>query len=223
MNAILSADPVISATFSPNTDTCAKGRPILILWESDDRPEEPFGELTASTGTSYNPYRFTGQQWDQDSGLYYLRARYYDPSTGRFISMDYRDPNVYAYAVNNPINFVDPTGEVVGASVASLEILIVVGIVVTVVGITIFVDISKPKPKPDPPKPPDDGKDKCDKGYRHCLTMNDCAPEKNVVQKMEGAIICKEAYLICKVAGYNAAWKYAMDNGVKWPSYGGLP
>jgi RHS repeat-associated protein len=78
----------------------------------------PFGELMSSTGTSYNPYRFTGQQWDEDSGLYYLRARYYEPSTGRFTQ---RDPifiiaerlqifNRYAYVNNSPTVYTDPYG-----------------------------------------------------------------------------------------------------------------
>lgn len=73
-----------------------------------------YGEITASTGSSHNPYRFTEQQYDADSGHYYLRARYYDPETGRFIS---RDPveNVeeiaaYVYALNRPVDLVDPTG-----------------------------------------------------------------------------------------------------------------
>jgi RHS repeat-associated protein len=73
-----------------------------------------FGELISSTGSSYNPYRYTGQQYDSDSELYYLRARYYEPSTGRFIS---RDPvftstgNLYVYSQNNPINSADPSGK----------------------------------------------------------------------------------------------------------------
>jgi RHS repeat-associated protein len=65
-----------------------------------------------------NKFRFTGQALDPGTGLYYLRARYYDPSVGRFIS---RDPvgglsrvplsnNRYAYTLNNPLHFVDPSG-----------------------------------------------------------------------------------------------------------------
>lgn len=69
-----------------------------------------FGELRPSSSPS-NQWLFTGEQRDADSGLYYLRARYYDPSTGRFLS---RDPlgggNEYAYASNNPVNLVDPLG-----------------------------------------------------------------------------------------------------------------
>lgn len=57
---------------------------------------------------------YTGREYDQEMGLYYYRARYYDPREGRFIQ---KDPisynggiNVYAYVQNNPINFKDPTG-----------------------------------------------------------------------------------------------------------------
>jgi RHS repeat-associated protein len=60
-----------------------------------------------------NPFMFAGQYFDSDSGLYYLRARYYDPSTGQFLS---RDPLVdltrepYGYVHDNPLNFTDPSG-----------------------------------------------------------------------------------------------------------------
>jgi len=62
-------------------------------------------------GPNSNPWLFTGEQHDSDSSLYYLRARYYDPATGRFLG---RDPlpsgNLYAYVGNNPVNLVDPSG-----------------------------------------------------------------------------------------------------------------
>jgi RHS repeat-associated protein len=62
-------------------------------------------------GASVNHWLFTGEQHDADSELYYLRARYYDPESGRFLS---RDPlpggQPYAYAGGNPINRVDPSG-----------------------------------------------------------------------------------------------------------------
>ena len=62
-----------------------------------------------------NPYAFTGREYDPESGLYYYRARYYDATTGRFISEDPAhftgaDPNLYRYVVNNPVNFQDPAG-----------------------------------------------------------------------------------------------------------------
>jgi len=119
VNTILCADPVNSSTFPLNTDTCAKGRPILVLWESCHRSEDEFGNQFMSQGNTPNVYRYTGQQSDADSGLYYLRARYYEPSTGRFITQDpkkgdIKDPvtmNPYIYCRNNPLKFTDPSGE----------------------------------------------------------------------------------------------------------------
>jgi RHS repeat-associated protein len=60
-------------------------------------------------------YGFAGRQFDLESAKYYNRARTYDPSTGRFMSQDPLgliggDTNLYRYAGNNPLNFVDPTG-----------------------------------------------------------------------------------------------------------------
>ncbi len=77
-----------------------------------------FGELYNSTGTTDNAYLYTGQQFDDLTGLYSLRARYYNPALGRFQSRDtysinYNDPtelNRYAYVANNAINLTDPTG-----------------------------------------------------------------------------------------------------------------
>jgi RHS repeat-associated protein len=70
-----------------------------------------FGAIRSQSGSSDNYWLFTGEQLDSDEGLYYLRARYYDPETGRFLS---QDPlplgNLYAYVGNNPVNRVDPSG-----------------------------------------------------------------------------------------------------------------
>ncbi len=77
-----------------------------------------FGELVDEVGTTENPYRYTAQQYDEDTGLYSLRARHFDPANGRFLSPDpveqwrnVRELNRYAYAAGDPVNLVDPRGE----------------------------------------------------------------------------------------------------------------
>ena len=73
-----------------------------------------FGTLTASTGTLINPFQYTGRESDQETNLDYYRLRYYDPSSGRFLS---EDPTMfdagtdfYPYVANNPANMIDPLG-----------------------------------------------------------------------------------------------------------------
>ncbi|MBV6390993.1 MAG: hypothetical protein KPEEDBHJ_00197 [Anaerolineales bacterium] len=77
-----------------------------------------FGEIYNQTGTTANSYLYTGQQFDPSTGLYSLRARFYNPSWGRFLSQDtwavnYSNPielNRYGYAAGNPIKYIDPSG-----------------------------------------------------------------------------------------------------------------
>ncbi|MGE4286975.1 MAG: RHS repeat-associated core domain-containing protein, partial [Phycisphaerae bacterium] len=61
-----------------------------------------------------NPYMFTARRLDEESGLYYYRARMYKPEIGRFLQTDplgYIDTiNPYAYCANNPLNRIDPWG-----------------------------------------------------------------------------------------------------------------
>jgi RHS repeat-associated protein len=75
---------------------------------------DPFGNVLGQTGTPQSDLRYTGRNFDSDSGLYYYRARYYDPEIGRFISEDPKGfdagINFYAYANNNPLSLNDPTG-----------------------------------------------------------------------------------------------------------------
>jgi RHS repeat-associated protein len=77
-------------------------------------PYDSFGNLTASAGSIVNPLQFTGREFDSETSLYYYRARYYDPTMGRFISEDPAringDIDFYRYAFNAPIQFVDPFG-----------------------------------------------------------------------------------------------------------------
>ncbi len=59
-----------------------------------------------------NPYMFTARRYDLETGLYYYRARYYNPYIGRFLQLDpaYQGMNWYAYCGNNPIICTDPSG-----------------------------------------------------------------------------------------------------------------
>jgi RHS repeat-associated protein len=86
--------------------------------KTDGYTYDAFGTPTHSPSSSTQPFQFTGQQTDADSGLQYLRARYYDPSTGRFLSRDPRPGSMrapqtqdrYVYALGNPATLVDPLG-----------------------------------------------------------------------------------------------------------------
>ena len=74
---------------------------------------DAYGSLTATTGTVNNPLRYAGQYLDAESNLYQMRARYYDPGTGQFLSRDpaaasTREP--YSYVGGSPINRLDPSG-----------------------------------------------------------------------------------------------------------------
>ncbi|MDR3762572.1 MAG: RHS repeat-associated core domain-containing protein, partial [Acidobacteriota bacterium] len=74
---------------------------------------DSFGNTTATEGI-HNPFRYTGREHDTETGLYYYRARYYDPSIGRFVSEDpvrfKAGVNFYPYVMNAPTFFVDPLG-----------------------------------------------------------------------------------------------------------------
>ena len=75
---------------------------------------DSFGAIKASE-TVRNAYAFTGREYDSETGLYYYRARYYDPEAGRFIGKDPigfegGDKNQFGYVANNVINHIDPSG-----------------------------------------------------------------------------------------------------------------
>ncbi len=74
---------------------------------------DPYGNLITSTGSLNNPFLYAGQYKDLDTGLYYLRARYYDPSTAEFLSTDpmsFTTRQRYGYVSGNPLNRTDPRG-----------------------------------------------------------------------------------------------------------------
>ena len=92
---------------------------------------DPWGKVTvqspngtANTSSAFigniNPLRYRGYYYDNDTGLYYLQSRYYDPAIGRFINADtytttdadgLLSTNMFAYCENNPVMGSDPTGE----------------------------------------------------------------------------------------------------------------
>jgi len=81
---------------------------------TDTYTYDSFGNATASSGNTSNPFRYTGRERDPETGIYYYRARYYDPAVGRFLS---EDPvrfkggiNFYAYVGNRPLIHIDPLG-----------------------------------------------------------------------------------------------------------------
>ena len=85
---------------------------------TDSYDYDAFGNEVNHTGSTPNNYLYRAEQYDSDLGLYYLRARYYNPLTGRFLSRDPEDGSPfipatlhkYLYVGANPVKYVDPTG-----------------------------------------------------------------------------------------------------------------
>jgi RHS repeat-associated protein len=85
---------------------------------TDEYEYDAYGNSFTKQGTTPNNYLYRGEQYDSDLGLYYLRARYYNPMTGRFVSRDPEDGidtdpatlHKYDYAGGDPVNAIDPTG-----------------------------------------------------------------------------------------------------------------
>ena len=110
---------------------------------------DAWGKCTIKTNVNniatINPFRYRGYYLDDETGLYYLNSRYYDPEVGRFISRDsieYANPetinglNLYAYCLNNPVMCVDPTGTLAwwqNLLIALAGIVIIAGLAVATV------------------------------------------------------------------------------------------
>ncbi|WP_252863357.1 RHS repeat-associated core domain-containing protein [Paenibacillus riograndensis] len=79
---------------------------------------DEWGNITSQVEGTSNSFKYSGEVYDAETGLYYLRARYYDPSMGRFLNEDTYEgqidnpltQNLYTYVINNPLIYTDPTG-----------------------------------------------------------------------------------------------------------------
>ena len=92
---------------------------VEYTYDSWGKPLTKTGTLATTLGT-LNPFRYRGYAYDEETGLYYLRSRYYNPVWGRFVNADailgqvggLFSHNVFAYCHNNPIAMLDPTGNI---------------------------------------------------------------------------------------------------------------
>ena len=91
-----------------------------------------WGKVLSSSGSmaSINPLRYRGYYFDSDTGLYYLKSRYYDPQIARFINADdyvssgqgILGCNMFAYCLNSPVVHADYAGNIAGILVATLTL-----------------------------------------------------------------------------------------------------
>jgi RHS repeat-associated protein len=171
----ISEKQVISGTWTPSFYGYDGGGSVRQLTNAagtvtDTYNYDAFGNLLNSTGSTPNNYLYRGEQYDQDLGLYYLRARYYNPATGRFLSRDPEDgdptnPDTlhrYLYVHGDPVNASDPTGRAalfsytntlewrlrsVIARAALIRAATVTGYCIVLNGISLLNEVLK---KPDP-------------------------------------------------------------------------
>ena len=105
---------------------------------TDTYTYDAFGILLNRSGATENNYLYTGEQYDPNVGFYYLRARYYNPSVGRFISMDtfpgmqFEPGSIhkYLYCQNRPLDRWDPSGD--WTIKECVAVVLVIGIIISV-------------------------------------------------------------------------------------------
>ncbi|MGD0733384.1 MAG: DUF2341 domain-containing protein [Terracidiphilus sp.] len=119
----ISENQVVNNTWTPSFYGYDGGGSVRNLTNAsgtvtDSYEYDAFGNSFTKQGTTPNSYLYRGEQFDADLGLYYLRARYYNPNTGRFLSRDPEDGkqtdpaslHKYLYANGDPVNGMDPNG-----------------------------------------------------------------------------------------------------------------
>jgi len=87
---------------------------------------DSFGQITQVTGTLSQPFAYTAREYDAETGLYYYRARYYDPALGQFVQADpigfaAGDLNIYTYVENDPYSWSDPSGLQTGVCTSGVQ------------------------------------------------------------------------------------------------------
>lgn len=124
---------------------------IVLMTDNDKKSKktysyDAFGNVYGQTGTITDFYQYTGREWDSESGLYYYRARHYDPKVGRFLQVDplpprWQEMNPYVYVANNPVYWVDPYGlyNTTLAWVGGISMLVGASLGPTPIGIGLFV------------------------------------------------------------------------------------
>jgi RHS repeat-associated protein len=119
---------------------------------TDTYTYDAFGNLISSTGTTPNDYLYAGEQYDANLGFYYLRARYMNPSGGRFWTMDSYEGDIfeplslhkYLYAYTDPANRRDPSGYLSISEVGA--IIVVVGVIAVIPTTALLSQISRYHP-----------------------------------------------------------------------------
>ncbi len=139
--------PVLISSPSPANPPVANGRggtdghgSVRFLTDgagavTDTYAYDAYGDVLSTTGSTVNPYRYTGEPWDSDLGMYYLRARYYKPDLGRFWTMDSYEGNSqdplslhkYLYCQGNPVNGTDPSGRDLVSTMSTMTIGTAIG------------------------------------------------------------------------------------------------
>ena len=125
----ISENQQISNAWTPSFYGYDGGGTVRLLTDSagtvtDTYDYDAWGNAVNTTGSTPNVYLYRGEQYDPDLGLYYLRARYFNPLSGRFLTRDPRAAGLrhvrtlhkYLYAYANPVNRTDPSGQRPGFS-----------------------------------------------------------------------------------------------------------
>ena len=113
---------------------------------------DAFGVVITNTGTTTSYYRYSGEQYDPNLGFVFLRARYLNPNSGRFLSRDSFAGNVfdppslhrYTYGGNDPINHSDPTGKDFGFSLIGTLVVVAVVSVLVIGAVYTYTHFARP-------------------------------------------------------------------------------